>query len=148
MHPTWDIYTTISRPWDLKGTFLGECAFWTVGAGLARMNKPLMENRAYTPDESARYRVLVEAITDYAVYMLDPGGIVSSWNAGAQRFEGYTREEIIGQHFARFYTKEDLANNLPARALEISAHEGKFEGEGWHVRKDGSRFWAHVIIDP
>jgi PAS domain S-box-containing protein len=112
------------------------------------MNKPLTQNRAYTPDESARYRVLVEAVTDYAIYMLDPSGIVSSWNAGAQRFKGYTAEEIIGQHFSRFYTEEDRATGLPARALEISAREGKFEAEGWRLRKDGSRFWAHVIIDP
>ncbi len=112
------------------------------------MNKPLMENRAYTPDESARYRVLVEAVTDYAIYMLDPSGIVSSWNAGAQRFKGYTPEEIIGQHFSRFYTEEDRATGLPARALEISARDGKFEAEGWRLRKDGSRFWAHVVIDP
>ncbi len=112
------------------------------------MNKPLTENRAYTPDESARYRVLVEAVTDYAIYMLDPGGIVSSWNAGAQRFKGYAPEEIIGQHFSRFYTEEDRASGLPVRALEISAREGKFEAEGWRLRKDGTRFWAHVIIDP
>ena len=99
-------------------------------------------------DEAARYRILVEAVTDYAIYMLDPEGVVTSWNAGAQRFKGYTAEEIIGQNFARFYTDEDRARGLPARALAISAREGKFEGEGWRVRKDGSRFWAHVVIDP
>src|SRR5471032_2735053 len=112
------------------------------------MNKTLTESRAYTPDESAHYRVLVEAVTDYAIYMLDTSGIVSSWNAGAQRLKGYTPEEIIGQHFSRFYTEEDRASGLPARALEISAREGKFEAEGWRIRKDGTRFWAHVIIDP
>ena len=106
------------------------------------------EERAYSPDESARYRELVEAVTDYAIYMLDPSGIVSSWNAGAQRFKGYTPGEIIGQHFSRFYTDEDRATNLPARALEISTREGKFEAEGWRLRKDGTRFWAHVVIDP
>ncbi len=94
------------------------------------------------------YRRLVEAVTDYAIYMLDAGGHVTSWNAGAQRFKGYTPEEIIGQHFSRFYTPEDRATNLPARALEISAREGKFEAEGWRLRRDGSRFWAHVVIDP
>jgi PAS domain S-box-containing protein len=104
--------------------------------------------RAYTPEESARYRELVEAITDYAIYMLDPSGIITSWNAGAQRFKGYTPREIIGQHFSRFYTDKDRAENLPARALETSAREGKFEAEGWRVRKDGTRFWAHVVIDP
>jgi PAS domain S-box-containing protein len=112
------------------------------------MNKAQLQDRAYTPDESARYRILVEAVTDYAIYMLDPSGIVTSWNAGAQRFKGYTPEEIIGQHFSRFYCEKDRAENLPARALAISAREGKYESEGWRIRKDGTRFWAHVVIDP
>jgi PAS domain S-box-containing protein len=98
--------------------------------------------------ETDRYRTLVDAITDYAIYMLDASGQVTSWNTGAQRFKGYQAEEIIGQHFSRFYTEEDRASGLPARALETSAREGKFETEGWRVRKDGSRFWAHVVIDP
>lgn len=92
--------------------------------------------------------MLVEAVTDYAIYMLDASGIVTSWNPGARRFKGYDESEIIGEHFSRFYTDEDLAINLPARALETAAREGKFEAEGWRVRKDGSRFWAYVIIDP
>jgi PAS domain S-box-containing protein len=95
-----------------------------------------------------RYRLLVEAVTDYAIYMLDPDGIVTSWNPGAQRFKGYTPAEVIGSHFSRFYIDEDRRTGLPERALEISAREGKFESEGWRVRKDGSRFWAHVVIDP
>jgi PAS domain S-box-containing protein len=99
-------------------------------------------------DEAARYRILVEAVTDYAIYMLDPQGGVTSWNSGAQRIKGYTPEEIIGQNFARFYTEEDRAKGRPAEVLAISAREGKFEGEGWRVRKDGTRFWAHVVIDP
>jgi PAS domain S-box-containing protein len=99
-------------------------------------------------DEAARYRILVEAVTDYAIYMLSPEGAVTSWNAGAQRIKNYTAEEIIGQNFARFYTDEDRARGLPARVLAISAREGKFEGEGWRLRKDGSRFWAHVVVDP
>jgi PAS domain S-box-containing protein len=98
--------------------------------------------------ESDRFRALVEAVTDFAIYMLDPTGIVTSWNAGAQRFKGYSADEIIGQHFSRFYTQEDQAGNLPARALDIAAREGKFEAEGWRVRRDGTRFWAHVVIDP
>ncbi|HEX4177532.1 MAG TPA: PAS domain-containing protein, partial [Rhizomicrobium sp.] len=93
-------------------------------------------------DEAARYRILVEAVTDYAIYMLDPQGGVTSWNSGAQRIKGYTPEEIIGQNFARFYTEEDRAKGRPAEVLAISAREGKFEGEGWRVRKDGTRFWA------
>ena len=102
----------------------------------------------YTQNESSRYRTLVESITDYAIYMLDPSGIVTSWNPGAERFKGYTKDEIIGQHFSRFYTERDRARDLPSRALQIAAREGKFENEGWRVRKDGSRFWAHVVIDP
>jgi PAS domain S-box-containing protein len=99
-----------------------------------------------TPD--GRYRLLVEAVTDYAIYMLDAEGRVSSWNPGAQRFKGYTASEIIGRHFSEFYVEEDRKSGLPARALATSAREGKFESEGWRIRKDGSRFWAHVVIDP
>jgi PAS domain S-box-containing protein len=98
--------------------------------------------------DDARYRLLVEAITDYAIYMLDPSGRVTSWNAGAQRFKGYTPVEIIGQHFSRFYTEEDRAAGVPARALRTAAEEGGYETEGWRVRQDGERFWAHVLIDP
>ncbi|MCJ8521597.1 PAS domain S-box-containing protein [Pseudorhizobium tarimense] len=99
-------------------------------------------------NEEERYRLLVDAITDYAIYMLDPSGRISSWNPGAQRFKGYRTEEILGHHFSRFYTEEDRAVELPARALRVAQTEGRFENEGWRVRKDGSRFWAHVIIDP
>ena len=81
-------------------------------------------------------------MTDYAIYMLDPDGIVTSWNAGARRFKGYEASEIIGQHFSRFYPEEDRTAGLPARVLEISKRTSKFEGEGWRVRKDGSQFWA------
>ena len=102
---------------------------------------------AYLTDDR-RYRLLVEAVTDYAIYMLDPGGVVSSWNPGARRFKGYEASEIIGQHFSRFYTDEDRKDGLPARALETARREGKFENEGWRVRKDGTRFWAYVVIDP
>ena len=98
--------------------------------------------------EDGRFRLLVEAISDYAIYMLDPTGIVTSWNPGAERFKGYSAGEIIGQHFSRFYSEEDRKSGLPARALAIAAQEGKFEAEGWRIRKDGSRFWAFVVIDP
>jgi PAS domain S-box-containing protein len=80
--------------------------------------------------------------------MLDPTGIVTNWNPGAERFKGYSADEIVGQHFSRFYTEEDRARDLPQQVLEIAEKEGKFEAEGWRVRKDGSRFWAHVVIDP
>jgi PAS domain S-box-containing protein len=98
--------------------------------------------------DDGRYRLLIEAITDYAIYMLDPQGVVTSWNPGAERFKGYAAKEIIGQHFSRFYTDEDRASGLPVRALETAKREGKFEHEGWRVRKDGSRFWAYVVVDP
>jgi PAS domain S-box-containing protein len=98
--------------------------------------------------DDERYRILVEAITDYAVYMLDSNGIVTSWNAGARKFKGYEPSEIIGQHFSRFYTPEDRDAGLPERALMTAAREGKFEAEGWRVRKDASQFWTHVVIDP
>ncbi len=104
-------------------------------------------NIASLTDEG-RYRLLVEAVTDYAIYMLDASGIVTTWNPGAQRFKGYAANEIIGQHFSRFYTEEDRKTGLPSRALETAEREGKFEAEGWRVRKDGSRFWAYVVIDP
>jgi PAS domain S-box-containing protein len=98
--------------------------------------------------DGGRFRLLVDAITDYAIYMLSPEGFITSWNSGAQRFKGYRPAEIIGQHFSRFYLDEDREAGLPLRALTIARNEGRFEGEGWRQRKDGSRFWAHVIIDP
>lgn len=98
--------------------------------------------------EAERFRLLVESVTDYAIYMLDPAGYVASWNAGAERAKGYQRHEIIGDHFSRFYTEEDRKTGLPQRALDTAAREGKFEGEGWRIRKNGTRMWAHVVIDP
>jgi PAS domain S-box-containing protein len=98
--------------------------------------------------DEGRYRLLVDAISDYAIYMLDPDGMVTSWNSGAERFKGYAPSEIIGQHFSRFYTPEDQERGIPAKALETAQREGKFEAEGWRVRKDGTRFWAYVVIDP
>jgi PAS domain S-box-containing protein len=94
------------------------------------------------------YQLLVASITDYAIYMLDPSGIITSWNPGAQRFKGYTSGEILGSHFSRFYTDEDRATDLPRRALETARAAGRFEAEGWRVRKDGTRFWASIVIDP
>jgi PAS domain S-box-containing protein len=90
---------------------------------------------------------LVQGVTDYSLYMLAPDGKVASWNAGAQRIKGYTAEEIIGQHFSRFYTEEDRQNGEPERALATAMREGRFEKEGWRVRKNGERFWANVVID-
>jgi PAS domain S-box-containing protein len=98
--------------------------------------------------DDGRYRMLVEAITDYAIYMLDPDGTISSWNPGARRFKGYEESEILGEHFSRFYTEADREAGLPQKALEIATREGKFEDEGWRCRTDGTRFWAYVVIDP
>jgi PAS domain S-box-containing protein len=98
--------------------------------------------------DGGRYRLLIEAITDYAIYMLDPGGVVTSWNPGAERFKGYIASEILGHHFSRFYTEADRAAGRPAEALAIALKAGRFECEGWRVRKDGAQFWAHVVIDP
>jgi PAS domain S-box-containing protein len=94
-----------------------------------------------------RFRLFVANVTDYAIYMLSPEGIVNSWNAGARRFKGYDSEEIIGGHFSAFYTEEDRERGMPARALETARTQGRFEDEGWRVRKDGSRFWASVVLD-
>jgi PAS domain S-box-containing protein len=97
--------------------------------------------------ENDRLLTFVSGVTDYAIYALSPEGIIRTWNAGAQRFKGYTQEEIVGQHFSAFYTPEDRKSGLPDRALRIARDEGKFEDEGWRVRKDGTCFWATVVID-
>jgi len=93
-----------------------------------------------------QFRILVESVTDYAIYMLDPGGRVMTWNRGAERIKGYTAREIIGQDFSCFYTKDDCRKDLPQRALETAAHDGKYTAEGWRVRKDGSQFWANIVV--
>jgi PAS domain S-box-containing protein len=91
---------------------------------------------------------MIAAVRDYAIYLLSPQGNVVTWNAGAERIKRYVADEIVGQHFSRFYTPEDRADGLPQRALQLALDDGKFESEGWRVRKDGTRFWAHVVIDP
>ena len=98
-------------------------------------------------ESEQRYSLLVDGVTDYAIYMLDPNGIVTNWNRGAQRIKGYRTEEIVGQHFSCFYTEEDCAANLPQRSLEIAARDGRYEAQAWRVRKEGSRFLADVVID-
>jgi PAS domain S-box-containing protein len=92
------------------------------------------------------YRLLVQSVRDYAIFMLDPTGVIASWNEGAQRTKGYSAEEIIGQHFSKFYPAEDVAAGKPTWELEVAVREGRFEEEGWRVRKDGSLFWANVVI--
>jgi diguanylate cyclase (GGDEF)-like protein/PAS domain S-box-containing protein len=98
-------------------------------------------------DADIMYRLLVQGVTDYAIYMLCPDGTVANWNVGAQRATGYAADEIVGHNFACFYTPEDRAAGLPERGLRTARQDGRFEAEGWRLRKDGSRFWAHVVID-
>ncbi|MGD8107882.1 EAL domain-containing protein [Pantoea sp. FN0302] len=97
--------------------------------------------------EEEKFRLLVESVTDYAIYMLDPGGHVVNWNTGAQRAKGYTAQEILGQHFSLFYSSQERQNKTPTTNLNIARTTGRFEDQGWRYRKDGSAFWAHVVID-
>ncbi|SHJ73964.1 PAS domain S-box-containing protein [Roseomonas rosea] len=118
--------------------------------GFAKITRDMTEQRLMqlAALESERgFRLLVQGVVDYAIYMLSPEGLVTNWNAGAERIKGYAATEITGQHFSRFYTPEDIATRLPWRALETAEREGRFEAEGWRLRKDGSRFWAGVVID-
>jgi PAS domain S-box-containing protein len=118
--------------------------------GFAKITRDITERVAAQEallESERRFRLLVEGVVDYAVYMLDPSGVVVNWNAGAQRLKGYTADEIVGQHFSRFYSRQDRAAGLPMRMLDIAAREGHYESEGWRVRKDGSRFWASAVVD-
>jgi PAS domain S-box-containing protein len=118
--------------------------------GFAKITRDLTERRR-AEDEIRRseeqFRLLVQGVTDYAIYLLDPQGRVTNWNAGAERIKGYRADEIVGQHFSKFYTEEDRAMGMPARSLATAIRDGRFEKEGWRVRKDGTRFWANVVID-
>lgn len=118
--------------------------------GFAKVTRDLSERRAAEDalnESREQFRRLVTGVTDYAIFMLDPNGLVSSWNAGAERIKGYVEAEIVGQHFGVFYTPEDRAQGLPTRALELARQDGRYEKEGWRVRKDGTRFLAHVVVD-
>jgi PAS domain S-box-containing protein len=106
----------------------------------------VLEQGTALRESEQRFRLLVEAVQDYAIFLLDPEGYVTSWNIGAERIKGYKAFEIIGQHFSRFYPEEDVRAEKPARELEIARCEGRVEDEGWRLRKDGSKFWALVVI--
>ncbi len=119
--------------------------------GFAQLVHDLSEGRAAKEAlrrSQEQFRLLVQSVTDYAIYMLDHRGRITNWNLGAQRIKGYLPEEVIGRHFSCFYTPEDREAGEPARGLAAAEREGRFEKEGWRVRKDGSRFWANVVIDP
>jgi PAS domain S-box-containing protein len=119
--------------------------------GLAKITRDITERRNAREalrESERRFRILIDGVVDYAIYMIDPKGRITNWNSGAQRIKGYSADEIIGENFSKFYTEEDRDAGLPQRALRIAATEGKFQAEGWRVRKDGSRMWASVVIDP
>jgi PAS domain S-box-containing protein len=119
--------------------------------GFAKVTRDITERRQRQEELKAserQFRLLVNGVTDYALFMLDPNGIVTSWNAGAERIKGYAAGEIIGQHFSRFYTATDRAAGVPLRALYTAAADDRFEAEGWRVRKNATTFWANVVIDP
>jgi len=114
---------------------------------VAERTRQLTEAITRLRDSERRFRLFVDGVTDYAIYMLNTDGVITNWNAGAERVKGYRADEIIGQHFSVFYTPKDREDGLPQRALITAAHDGRFEAEGWRIRKDGSRFWANVVVD-
>ncbi|HUS63551.1 MAG TPA: PAS domain S-box protein, partial [Kofleriaceae bacterium] len=117
--------------------------------GYAKVTRDLTERRAadnLLRQSEERFRLLIEGVRDYALFLLDPGGRVTTWNAGAARLKGYTADEIIGEHFSRFYPPEEVRAGKCDRELDQATREGRVEDEGWRVRKDGTRFWANVII--
>lgn len=118
--------------------------------GFAKVTRDITERQQAHEDllrSERRYRQLIEAVVDYAIFQLDPQGNITTWNPGAQRIKGYAPDEIIGKHFSQFYTPGDLELGIPKHALAEAAEKGRFEAEGWRVRKDGTKFWASVVID-
>jgi PAS domain S-box-containing protein len=106
----------------------------------------LVEQRGPQDEIEERFELLVRSVKDYAIFMLDPRGCVVSWNEGAERIKGYPANEILGKSFTTFYPKEAVDSGFPQLELDVASREGRFEDEGWRVRKDGSRFWANVVI--
>jgi len=121
----------------------GEMLLANNAAHVAQTTEALTQLR----DSERNFRLLVQSVTDYAIYMLDPEGTVASWNAGAARIKGYSASEIVGRNYAEFFTPEDRQAGVPARALKIAGTEGRFESEGWRLRRDGTRFWAFAVLD-
>ncbi|XLZ68010.1 PAS domain S-box protein [Massilia sp. SR12] len=118
--------------------------------GFAKVARDITEGRRVLDalrESEQRFRLLVQGVIDYAIYMLSPEGLITNWNLGAERIKGYTPEEVLGSHYRRFFTEEDRRDGAPERALTIAAREGRFESEGWRVRKDGTCFWAHAVVD-
>lgn len=118
--------------------------------GFAKITRDISDRRAAEEalrESEERFRLLVQSVIDYAIYMLSPSGRVTNWNAGAERIKGYSAEEVVGSHFSCFYTEEERLAGMPERALKIAAEEGRYESEGWRIRKDGTRFWANAVID-
>src|SRR4051812_36545585 len=133
-----------------RGLFLAEQgvfpAFGQAGYPTLPITHPTLNSRLVADHESRLYKLLVESVTDYAIFALDPEGYVVTWNPGAERFKGWKAKEIIGKHFSTFYTEPDLKRRRPWEELEIAKRDGRVEDEGWRLRKDGSRFWANVVI--
>jgi PAS domain S-box-containing protein len=118
--------------------------------GFAKVTRDMSQQRAAqlaALGSERRFRLLVQGVTDYAIYLLDPDGHVTNWNAGAARIKGYAEQEILGKHFSTFYTPEDIDTRVPWNSLEKARREGRYEAEGWRLRRDGSRFWAGVVVD-
>lgn len=130
----------IDAIWDPQGKLVG---FAKVTRDISRRHSA---EQALLESEQ-RFRMFVEGVTDYAIYMLDATGRITDWNSGAQRIKGYRTDEVLGRHVSIFYTPEDVAGGVPGRTLAVAGSEGRFEVEGWRVRKDGSRFWASVVVD-
>ncbi|MEO8671809.1 MAG: PAS domain S-box protein [Tahibacter sp.] len=131
----------ITRITDASGAVCGYC----------KVTRDLTERRKQEEllrQSEERFRMLVDSVQDYAIFMLDPAGRIASWNAGAERAKGYAAAEIIGQHFSIFYPPDVAANGWPSQELELALRDGRLEDEGWRIRKDGSRFWASVVITP
>jgi PAS domain S-box-containing protein len=147
---SWQVRADGDRFWGLAVTYAVRDADGKL-TGFVEVTRDVTQRRleqSQLLESERRFRHLVQSVVDYAIFQLDKDGVVATWNRGAERIKGYSAEEIIGRHFSAFYTEEDKAAGVPARALATAASEGKFETEGWRVRKDGSRFWASVVIDP